>query len=434
MLLSTQIESFIRARRNFEGSSHQRKHLFNTTAPFTDLEGLRFTAITNSPYDYLKYKPTPAHLFLKDASLRSFDEYLDVMFHQADGESDWCYFKIFRNLLPTEFGNFGDLFKQGTYRKLSPNCDYKIPICLIPVVEFQCLEEFSDFYSVKAACASLERTHIRLKLNSYFTALKRLLGCTDSDIIDRLFEHGVIPTKDFQLISTQKELTIAYQCFKKCGLKEQLGHALKKNESEWIYPIPKYGIGNQNLQQTLMFLFMRHPLYNKSCGSLFVDTEIEDGGKGRLPNAIPNNKRKYAENPRDQSSLPKKWRLCENSAEYEPNITRQSSRFPLDINMNIGYNQIVNADQTAESTSTMSSDNLEFNGQYDSEPDLVIDLDPNQDTNSTEVVVETSDRYVCLVLADTQASSPDLTYHVYTTNDPLTASLLTTLPELTQIC
>ncbi|KAH3789541.1 hypothetical protein DPMN_167721 [Dreissena polymorpha] len=52
-----------------------------------------------------------------------------------------------------------------------------------------------------------------------------------------------------------------------------------------------------------------HPLYRKHINSLHIETELIDGGKGRLVNAIPNRKRKFVEDPKDQSSLPKKM-LC----------------------------------------------------------------------------------------------------------------------------
>ncbi|KAH3878518.1 hypothetical protein DPMN_002414 [Dreissena polymorpha] len=52
-----------------------------------------------------------------------------------------------------------------------------------------------------------------------------------------------------------------------------------------------------------------HPLYIKHWKSLQIETELIDGGKGRLTNAIPNRKRKFAEHSKDQSSLPKKMLL-----------------------------------------------------------------------------------------------------------------------------
>ncbi|KAH3839069.1 hypothetical protein DPMN_112491 [Dreissena polymorpha] len=72
---------------------------------------------------------------------------------------------------------------------------------------------------------------------------------------------------------------------------------------------PKYGYPNTNLCQALEVFFMMHPLYRMHINSLHIETELINGGKGRLVNAIPNRKRKFVEDPKDQSSLPKKM-LC----------------------------------------------------------------------------------------------------------------------------
>ncbi|KAH3707281.1 hypothetical protein DPMN_066682 [Dreissena polymorpha] len=69
---------------------------------------------------------------------------------------------------------------------------------------------------------------------------------------------------------------------------------------------PKYGYPNTNLCQALEVLFVMHPLYRKHINSLHIETELIDGGKGRLVNAIPNRKRKFVEDPKDQSRLPKR--------------------------------------------------------------------------------------------------------------------------------
>ena len=306
--LSSAIQKFIRVRRNFDGNSHQRKYLFNSTCPFTDIEGLRFSTITNSPYDYLSYNPTPEHLFLRDASLESFRRYVSVMFCSNVESEDWSYFKILKKLIPEKFAKITDIVKSSTFRRALPSADFKLPICLIPVIEFYTIESFSMVYGVKSACASLEKTQIRMKLNSYFHALKRLLNCSEGDILDVLVEFGVLPNAEFTLVSTQKDLTVAFSLFRKSSLHESIGKSLMAFEYKGGVVKPYHGLGNENLHQSLVYLFCRHPLYINFQDCLFLDTEIENGGKGRLPTAQPNRKRKYSDNPRDQSNLPKKWR------------------------------------------------------------------------------------------------------------------------------
>jgi len=308
------VEKFIRGRRNFDGCGHEKKHLFDCTSPFRDTESMRISPITNSTYDFLDYKPTPAHLFLKDASLDSFEDYVARMFRKEDEWNDWCYFKIFKKLLPPVYNNLVQLVKEGSFKRVKPSSDYKLPICMIPIMEYLTLEKFSQAYKVKTACVSLEKTKIRLKLNTFFMALKRLLGCSESDsdnesdIIDLLVKYGVLPSRNFSLISTQKEVTVACSLFKKSGLEEQLGKALVAFESQCVLVKPLHAFGNQNLHQTLIYLFQTHPLYKEYRQNLVIQTEIEGDGKGRLAHARPNNKRKYTDNARDQSLLPKKWR------------------------------------------------------------------------------------------------------------------------------
>ncbi len=314
MSVQTLCEAFIREKRNFFASGHQKKYMFSVTCPFTDAEGLRFTAITNNPYDYLNYKPTLDHVFLDEPTLAAFERYVDLMFSAADEETDMCYFKILKNVIPVHFATLYERIKQGRYMQSSPTENYRLPICIIPVLELHGIEEFSKVYSVKSTCLSLERTQIRLKLNTYFRAVMTLLDCTENDIVEILVKKGVLPSKNFQLISTQKELTIGLKIVKSCGeIYGALRNGIEMREMNAMYNLyslrPKYGYPNTNLCQALEFLFVMHPLYRKHINSLHIETELIDGGKGRLVNAIPNCKRKFVKDPKDQSSLPKKM-LC----------------------------------------------------------------------------------------------------------------------------
>jgi len=314
MSVQTLCEAFIREKRNFFASGHQKKYMFSVTCPFTDAEGLRFTAITNNPYDYLNYKPTLDHVFLDEPTLAAFERYVDLMFSAADEETDMCYFKILKNVIPVHFATLYERIKQGRYMQSSPTENYRLPICIIPVLELHGIEEFSKVYSVKSTCLSLERTQIRLKLNTYFRAVMTLLDCTENDIVEILVKKGVLPSKNFQLISTQKELTIGLKIVRSCGeLYGALRNGIEMREMNATYNVyslrPKYGCQYLNLWQSLELLFLTHPLYIKHWNSLQIETELIDGGKGRLTNAIPNRKRKFAEHSKDQSSLPKKM-LC----------------------------------------------------------------------------------------------------------------------------
>ena len=318
MPLSTVCENFIKAKRNMNCNGHQKRYMFNVTCPFTDAEGLRFTSVTNSPYDYLDYEPTIDHVFLNEPTLEAFEQYVDLMFSDSD---DLCYFNILRTLLPEHFADFTSIVQRGKYMQTSSTVDYKVPICIIPVIELQTIEDHSTFYRVKSTCLSLERTHIRLKINSYFRALTTLLNCSEDDIIEVLFQKGVLPSKDFKLICTQKELTIALKRIRSNNdFLERFGSELRKLESALVLIKPKYGNPNTNLCQALEYLFACHPLYKNHHRSLTVETELLNGGKGRLPNAIPNNKRKYVQNPKDTSSLPKKMFRNNNISEEQATI------------------------------------------------------------------------------------------------------------------
>ncbi|KAH3800662.1 hypothetical protein DPMN_154300 [Dreissena polymorpha] len=139
-----------------------------------------------------------------------------------------------------------------------------------------------------------------------------LLDCSENDIVEILVKKGVLPSKNFQLVSTQKELTIGLKIVRSCGeIYEALQTGIEMREMNAnVYSLqPKYGYPNTNLCQALEVLFVMHPLYRKHINSLHIETELIDGGKGRLVNAIPNRKRKFAEHSKDQSSLPKKM-LC----------------------------------------------------------------------------------------------------------------------------
>lgn len=315
MSLTSMCEEFIKAKRNFNPNGHQKRYMFNVTSPFVDAEGLRFTAVTNSPYDYLDYVPTPEHVFLTEPTLEAFEKYVEIMFSDID---DWCYFKILPKLMPEEFENFTSIVRRGKYQQQSSSENYKVPICLIPIIELQTIEDYSRFYQVKAACLSLERTQIRLKINTYFKALMSLLNCNEDDIIEVLYQKGVLPSKDFQLISSQKELTIGLKRIRSSDdFLERFGSQMFKLESTLVLIKPKYGQPNTNLCQALQYLFSYHPLYQNHILSLKVQTKLNNEGKGRLPHAIPNNKRKYKQTTKDSTSLPKKMFKYDNISEEQ---------------------------------------------------------------------------------------------------------------------
>ncbi|KAH3851715.1 hypothetical protein DPMN_094199 [Dreissena polymorpha] len=136
-----------------------------------------------------------------------------------------------------------------------------------------------------------------------------LLDCSENDIVEILVKKAVLPSKIFQLISTQKELKICLKIVRSCGeIYEALKYGIEMREMNANgYALqPKYGYLNSNLCQASEVLFVMHPLYRMHINSLHIETELINGGKGRLVNAIPNRKRKFVEDPKDQSSLPKK--------------------------------------------------------------------------------------------------------------------------------
>ena len=301
---------FIRKKRNMEGAGHERKHMFNVTCPFTDVEGLRFTAITNSPYDYLDYMPTTDHVFLTNPSLQAFEKYVDELF-PVENQQDWTYFKILKKLCPDDFENLSGIIESTKpSRRNTIQVDRSTtPICIIPVTEFVILEEYSRIYRVKANNTSLEKTQIRLRLNTYFKALLRVLNCQESDIIDILYRKQVIPSKDFHLLCTQKELTYSIKKINKSGMLSRLGDRLRKVEiNDRIILKPLYGSLHSNLCQSLEYLFGLHPLFSNFQNSLNIETQLNGDGKGILSNAVPNRKRKIVDNSRDLSKLPKRWR------------------------------------------------------------------------------------------------------------------------------
>lgn len=309
---------FIRQKRNFSEAGHQRKHMYNSTSPFTDLEGLRFSAITNNPFDLLNYVPTREHLFLDEATLMGFERYVDSMFSDED-QNDFCYFKIIKNLSPETYDSIDTIIQKGKYHQKSATSTYTIPICLIPIIEFNVIEKYSDLYNVKSVNASLERSQMRYKLNTYFHALMTLLNCTEKEIVNILYNKRVLPSTNFQLICSQKELTIAYKRYiSDTDTHKKLGAQLKMQEQNGIVK-PKYGYSNSNLCGSLTTLFSTHPVYKEHQASLSSPTYFNDNGKGILTHAVRNNKRPYTENQKNQEHLPKKLLKDDVSSYYQQN-------------------------------------------------------------------------------------------------------------------
>jgi hypothetical protein len=149
--LSTICKEFIKAKRNLKANGHQKRNMFIVTCSFIDAEGLRFTAVTNCPYDYLDYKPM-VDMFLIKPTLDSFEEYVDLMFNDID---DWCYFKILRKILPEDFADYTSIVQCGKYQQQPSTINYRVPICIIPIVEFQTMEDYSSVYRGQSACHSL---------------------------------------------------------------------------------------------------------------------------------------------------------------------------------------------------------------------------------------------------------------------------------------
>ncbi|KAH3807692.1 hypothetical protein DPMN_136039 [Dreissena polymorpha] len=223
---------------------------FSVTCPFTDVEGLRFTSITNSPYDYLNYKPTLDHVFLDEPTLAAFERYVDLMFSVADEKIDMCYFKNMKTLVPEHFATLNERIKKGRYMQSNPTLNYRLPICIIPVLELHGIEEFSKVYSVKSTCLSLERTQIRLKLNTLLSSSHDSTRLFGNDIVEILVKKGVLPSKNFQLVSTQKELTIGLKIVRRlCEIYEALQTGIEMREMNAnVYSLqPKYGYPNTNL-------------------------------------------------------------------------------------------------------------------------------------------------------------------------------------------
>lgn len=300
-------ETFIRKKRNFEGAGHQRKNMFNVTCPFTDIEGFRFTSITNSPYDFLDYIPTAQHLFLTEPTLEAFEKYIDEIFKNE--QSDWSYFNILKKLSPMDFSKLTDTLENTNLsRRVDKEVRTSIPICIIPVTEFAALEDYSRIYGVKSNNQSLERTQIRLRLNTYFVALIRTLNCTESDIIDVMHRKNILPSKNFHLVCTQKELTYAFRKIQTSGILSRIGIRLQVIENSGMVVKPLFGCLHSNLCQALECLFALHPMFAQFQDALTLETQLINDGKGILSNAKPNRKRKHVEAPRDQSKLPKRWR------------------------------------------------------------------------------------------------------------------------------
>lgn len=289
MLLIEACEKFIRKNGKYNVTGHQWKHMFNATCPFTDTEGLRLKLITNQPFDYIDYTPTLDNIFLDEPTLSGFRTYVDLMF--AADQDDMSYFKMFRHLLPDHYKQLNSILARGKYSGSSPEVGYKIPICLIPVMELHAIERYSRAYTVKTVCLSLERTLLRLRLNSFFLAVTKLLQCTEDDLVNILYEKGVLPSVDFQLISSQKELTIGLSLLRSCGdIMDDLGVTLQTKEQLFGMLKPKYCVPNTNMCQALQYVFIWHPIYSRHLGSLFVETEITGDGKGRLRRSKPNKK------------------------------------------------------------------------------------------------------------------------------------------------
>ncbi len=202
---------------------------------------------------------------------------------------DWCYFKLLKKLTPHDYDNLAEIVKRGTFIRESASLeDYRLPLCFIPVVEYQLLEDHSWFYTVKSSNPSLERTHLRQKLNTYFRALMTLLDCSEDQLLEVMVSKGVLPSKDFKLLTTQKELTSALARYKRCGLHDRLVEALNSEESIIGMLKPAYGSPNTNLLQSIVEVFAWHPVYVASRDSLSLETFFFDGErKRRMSNHRP---------------------------------------------------------------------------------------------------------------------------------------------------
>lgn len=284
---------FIKARHSYSSRGHESKVMFSVTSPFTDLEGLRLPSSSNCIFDFISYEPTLDHVFLDEASLEGFERYLDAMFCEADKLEDWSYFKILSNVDSAAYQHFTDIVKTGRFGKQSADSDYRVPISLISVAEFHLFENCSRMYTVKCTNIPLERSNIRVKLNTYFRVLMSLLNCSEDDVLDVLYRKGILPSKDFKLISTQKELTIALKRYRSSGLQERFEKSFVSLELIFGILKPKYVFPNTNLCQALQLLFGTHPWYFRHQQNLLIATNFIGNGKGHLDHAVQNRKRKH---------------------------------------------------------------------------------------------------------------------------------------------
>lgn len=309
---------FVRAKRRLNVNGHERRYMFNVTCPFTCAEGMRFSLITNGPYDFLNYEPTTAHVFIEEPTLEAFENYVDEMFND-EIQDDFSYFKILKAISNSQFSNLVQNVNRGMFKNSSSDSNKKLPISIIPVIENQLLEDHSILYTVKSTSPPLERMYVRLKLNTYFVSLMKLLQCTEEDIINILYRKGVLPSRQFQLVSSQKALMISLKRFySDTSLNDELKTKLRQLEINGNLIKPLWGNLNSNLVQALSFLFSTHPLYSKRLDSLLVKTKFMFGGKGYLSEVGVPMKRKCTGQHRDQSALPKKLIGDSNvSSQYE---------------------------------------------------------------------------------------------------------------------
>lgn len=305
--LSDICRRFIKARRNYVTKGDESKTMFSVTSPFTELEGFRFASVGNCKFDFLNYVPTLDHVFLEEATLQGFERYLDMMFSEADKLEDFSYFKILSKLDTELFQQFTDIVKTGCFSRQSANSEYRVPISLISVAEFHLIENCSSLYTVKTTNIPLERSNIRVRLNTYFHALITLLNCSEDDILEVLYRRGILPSKEFQLISTQKELTIGLKRYRSSGLQEKFEQRFTNLEQLVGLMKPKFAYPNSNLCQALQQVFAMHPLYFSHQQSLLVETTFINDGKGCLDRAVRSRKRKGLSE--QTQILPKKSKL-----------------------------------------------------------------------------------------------------------------------------
>ncbi|KAH3753614.1 hypothetical protein DPMN_188254 [Dreissena polymorpha] len=85
-----------------------------------------YGSITNSPYDYLNYKPTLDHVFLDEPTLAAFERYVDLMFSVAD-ERLICATSNIENIRTRTFRNSNRAHKKGRYMQ-SIHVKHRLPI------------------------------------------------------------------------------------------------------------------------------------------------------------------------------------------------------------------------------------------------------------------------------------------------------------------